>query len=129
MSDKHQGRAPAQDTTFGPLRATAALAALTAFLYAMWEMWTALDAAHAATFVRAPDDKPCASSMPFKSWIKPEQDEAEAKVAAMFPDLVVQRPKFEVKSCADFGGNPPHYSGAGATATAKMLGEYYKNLQ
>jgi hypothetical protein len=81
-----------------------------------------------STFPRAPGDKPCAVSMPFKSWIRPEQDEAEAKVAAMFPDLVVAGPKFKVATCADYGGNPPHFSGSGATATAKMIADYYNNL-
>jgi hypothetical protein len=81
-----------------------------------------------STFPRAPGDKPCAVSMPFKSWIRPEQDMAEEKVAAMFPDLVVAGPKFKVATCADFGGNPPHFSGSGATATAKMIADYYNNL-
>jgi hypothetical protein len=66
--------------------------------------------------------------MTFKSWIKPAQDQANEMVAAMFPGLVTVSPKFEVRSCADFGGNPPHFSGAGATATAKMIAEYYNQL-
>jgi hypothetical protein len=81
-----------------------------------------------STFPRAPGDKPCPVSMPFKSWIRPEQDEAEEKVAAMFPDLVVAGPKFKVATCADYGGNPPHFSGSGATATAKMIADYYNSL-
>jgi hypothetical protein len=81
-----------------------------------------------STFPRAPGDKPCPVSMPFKSWIRPEQDQAEEKVAAMFPDLVVAGPKFKVASCADYGGNPPHFSGGGATATAKMIADYYNKL-
>ena len=81
-----------------------------------------------STFPRAPGGKPCPASMPFKSFIRPEQDEAEAKVAAMFPDLVVAGPKFEVKSCADYGGNPPHFSGGGASTTAKMIADYYNGL-
>jgi hypothetical protein len=78
-----------------------------------------------ATFVRAPGDKPCAGSMPFKSWIKPEQDMAYEKIAAMYPGLVFVAPRWEVKSCADFGGNPPHFTGGGATAAAKQIADYY----
>ncbi len=79
-----------------------------------------------ATFVRSPGGKPCQAAMTFKSFIKPEQDEAFAKIAAMFPDLVTVAPKFEVRTCADFGGNPPHFSGAGAMAAAKLIADHYK---
>jgi hypothetical protein len=79
-----------------------------------------------ATFIRSPGGKPCPATMAFKSFIKPEQDEAYTKIAAMFPDLVTVAPKWEVKSCADFGGNPPHFSGAGAMNAAKMVADTYK---
>jgi hypothetical protein len=82
-----------------------------------------------ATFVRAPMNKPCPASMPFKSWIKPAQDQANEMVAAMFPDWVVVAPKFEVKTCGDFGGNPPHFTSGAATATAKMIADYYLGKQ
>jgi hypothetical protein len=78
-----------------------------------------------ATFVRSPGGKPCQASMSFKSFIKPEQDMAYEKIAAMYPGLVYAAPKWEVGSCADFGGNPPHFSGAGATAAAKQIADYY----
>jgi hypothetical protein len=78
-----------------------------------------------ATFVRAPDDKPCPGTMPFKSYIKPEQDMAYEKIAAMYPGLVYVAPRWEVRSCADFGGNPPHFSTAGAQAAAKQIADYY----
>lgn len=78
-----------------------------------------------STFVRAPGDKPCPGSMPFKSWIKPEQDMAYEKIAAMFPGFVTIAPKFEVKSCAAYGGNPPHYGGNSASDVAKMIADHY----
>jgi hypothetical protein len=78
-----------------------------------------------ATFVRSPDMKPCQASMSFKSFIKPEQDMAYEKIAAMYPGLVFVAPKWEVKTCADFGGNPPHFSTAGAQAAAKQIADYY----
>jgi hypothetical protein len=78
-----------------------------------------------STFVRAPGDKPCPASMPFKSWIRPEQDEAYQKIAAMYPGFVTVAPKFKVASCADYGGNPPHFTGGGATAAAKLIGDHY----
>jgi hypothetical protein len=77
------------------------------------------------TFVRAPMNKPCPNTMEFKSFIKPNQDTANAAVAAMFPGLVYVHPKFEVRTCGDYGGNPPHFSGAGAAYVAKMIGDYY----
>ena len=81
-----------------------------------------------STFVRAPGDKPCAAAMPFKSWIRPEQDEAYQKIAAMYPGFVTVAPKFKVASCADYGGNPPHFTGGGANAAAKLVGEHYAGI-
>jgi hypothetical protein len=81
-----------------------------------------------STFIRAPGDKPCPASMPFKSWIRPEQDEAYQKVAAMYPGFVTVAPKFKVASCADYGGNPPHFTGGGATAAAKLVGNHYAGI-
>jgi hypothetical protein len=81
-----------------------------------------------STFIRAPGDKPCPASMPFKSWIRPEQDEAYQKVAAMYPGFVTVAPKFKVASCADYGGNPPHFTGGGASAAAKLVGEHYAGI-
>jgi hypothetical protein len=78
-----------------------------------------------ATFIRSPMNKPCPGSMPFKSFIRPEQDEAYDKMAAMYPDLIRVAPKFEVRSCGDFGGGPPHLGGS-AGAMATMMGNYYK---
>jgi hypothetical protein len=78
-----------------------------------------------ATFVRSPDMKPCPGGMEFKSYIRPEQDMAYEMIAAKYPGLVYVAPKWEVKSCADFGGNPPHFSGTGATNAAKQIADYY----
>jgi hypothetical protein len=78
-----------------------------------------------ATFVRSPDMKPCPGGMEFKSYILPEQDMAYEKVAAMYPGLVYVAPKWEVSSCADFGGNPPHFSSSGAAKAAKQIADYY----
>jgi hypothetical protein len=78
-----------------------------------------------ATFVRAPGDKPCPATMSFKSFVPPNQDMAYEKIAAMYPGLVFVAPKWEVPSCADFGGNPPHFSGTGATNAAKQIATYY----
>lgn len=78
-----------------------------------------------ATFVRSPDMKPCQTAMSFKSFIKPEQDMAYEKIAAMYPGFVFVAPKWEVKSCADFGGAPPHFSEAGAQNAAKQIADYY----
>ena len=90
--------------------------------------YTNLKRLELATFVRAPDDKPCAGSMPFKSWIKPEQDQAYDKIAAMFPDFVTVSPKFQVANCSAFGGNPPHFGGNNASVVAKMIADHYNGV-
>jgi hypothetical protein len=82
-----------------------------------------------STFVRSPGGKPCPGSMPFKSYIRPEQDMAYAKAAAAMPDFITVAPIVEVNSCADFGGNPPHMPSSGGTAAAKKMGEIYKVAQ
>jgi hypothetical protein len=78
-----------------------------------------------ATFVRSPDMKPCPGGMEFKSYIRPEQDMAYEMIAAKYPGLVYVAPKWEVSSCADFGGNPPHFSSSGAMKAAKQIADYY----
>ena len=78
-----------------------------------------------ATFVRSPGGKPCPAAMAFKSFIEPEQDMAYEKIAAMYPGFVFVAPKWEVPNCSDFGGNPPHFSGTGATNAAKQIAAYY----
>jgi hypothetical protein len=78
-----------------------------------------------ATFIRSPDMKPCPGGMEFKSYIRPEQDMAYEMVAAKYPGLVYVAPRWEVSSCADFGGNPPHFSGSGAMKAAKQVADYY----
>jgi len=77
------------------------------------------------TFVRAPMNKPCPGGSDYKSFIKPAQDEANDIVAKMFPGLVYVAPKLEVRTCADFGGRAPHFSGEGAKAVAKIVADAY----
>jgi hypothetical protein len=78
-----------------------------------------------ATFVRSPGMMPCPAAMAFKSYIRPEQDMAYDMVAAKYPGLVYVAPKWTVSSCADFGGNPPHFSAAGAMKAAQQIADYY----
>lgn len=77
------------------------------------------------SFIRAPGNKACSQAPAKRSTITPAQDEAMAMVAAANPGLVVVAPKFEAKACSEFSSNPPHPSPAGATAWAKMMGDYY----
>jgi hypothetical protein len=77
------------------------------------------------TFIRAPMNKPCPGGSDYKSFIKPAQDEAYEIVAKMFPGLVYVAPKLEVKSCADFGGNAPHFTGGGAQTAARTVAAAY----
>jgi hypothetical protein len=77
------------------------------------------------TYERAPGDMECAgANRPLDSWIRPVQDQAAAMTAAMFPGFVFILPKWEVKSCADFG-LCPHLSGAANALEAKTIGEYF----
>jgi hypothetical protein len=83
-----------------------------------------------ATFVRAPGNMPCAdgaSMLPLKSTISPAQDAANVTVAAANPGFVRVDPKFEVTSCGDYGGNPPHLAPAAAPVIAAKLGAYYRS--
>lgn len=77
------------------------------------------------TFIRAPMNKPCPGGSDYKSWIKPSQDEANEIVAKMFPGLVYVAPKLEVRTCADYGGNAPHFTTAGAQAAARTVAAAY----
>jgi hypothetical protein len=77
------------------------------------------------TFVRAPGNKPCPQAPAKRSTITAAQDEANAMVAAANPELVRVSPKFEAKTCGEFSGNPPHPSGTGGAAWAKMMAEHY----
>jgi hypothetical protein len=77
------------------------------------------------TFIRAPMNKPCPGGSDYKSFIKDSQDEAHEIVAKMFPGLVTVAPKLEVKSCADFGGNAPHFTSGGAQTAAKTMAAAY----
>jgi hypothetical protein len=83
-----------------------------------------------SAFVRSPTDMPCPGNMPFKSFIRPEQDMANAIVAAKHPDLVTVAPVIRVDSCADYNGNPPHFtSGGSAAKIAAKVGAVYKDRE
>ena len=83
-----------------------------------------------SAFVRSPTDMPCPGNMPFKSFIRPEQDMADAMVAAKHPDLVTVAPVIRVDSCADYNGNPPHFTnGASAAKIGAKVGAVYKDRQ
>jgi len=77
------------------------------------------------TFLRAPMNKPCPGGSDYKSYIKTSQDEAHEIVAKMFPGLVTVAPKLEVSSCADYGGNAPHFTSGGAATAAKIMAAAY----
>jgi len=83
-----------------------------------------------SAFVRSPTDMPCAGTMPFKSFIRPEQDMAEAMVAAKHPDFVTVAPVIRVDSCGDYSGNPPHFTNAAnAAKIGAKVGAVYKDRQ
>ena len=83
-----------------------------------------------SAFVRSPTDMPCPGNMPFKSLIRPEQDMADAMMAAKYPDFVTVAPVIRVDSCGDYNGNPPHFTnGASAAKIAAKVGAVYKDRQ
>lgn len=77
-----------------------------------------------ATYVRAPGNAPCPGNLSVKTYIKAAQDESNELVAGMFPGLVFVSPKFEVRSCSDYG-MPPHFTAAAAMAAARTIGAHY----
>jgi hypothetical protein len=78
-----------------------------------------------ATYARGPGNKECVgANRSNDSYIKAVQDEAAAMIPAMFPGFVFIAPKWEVKSCGDFG-LCPHISGAANATLAKTIGDYY----
>lgn len=76
------------------------------------------------THVRAPHNVACPGNLDFKTFIKPGQDAALAMAVATMPGLVSAAPKFEVRTCADYGLKP-HFAGDGAPAAGKAIGTYY----
>ena len=77
------------------------------------------------TNARAPGDMECiGANRSGSSWIRPAQDEAIAMTVQMFPGFVFATPKWEVKSCSDFG-LCPHISAAANADLAKTIGEYF----
>jgi hypothetical protein len=69
-----------------------------------------------STFVRSPGDKPCPLGDTFRGYDLAPADQAFAKVAAMFPDLVTVAPIVHVDSCDDYAGHPPHLPSGPARA-------------
>jgi hypothetical protein len=77
------------------------------------------------TYARGPGNLECkGANRSNDSYIKDVQDQAAAMVADMFPGFVFIAPKWEVKSCGDFG-LCPHISGAANALEAKTIGEYF----
>jgi hypothetical protein len=79
------------------------------------------------TLTRAPGNQLCSASGSTETIIPAWTDVAIAAIAAQFPALVVQAPKFEVPKCADFvnDGDAPQYTTAGAADVAQLFGSYY----
>lgn len=77
------------------------------------------------TYGRAPGNMECVdANRPTYSYIKQAQDDAAAMVPAMFPGFVFVAPKWEHKSCSDFG-LCPHVSAEANAVLAKTIGEYF----
>jgi len=77
------------------------------------------------TYGRAPGNVECVgANRPTYSYIKAVQDTAAAMIPAMFPGFVFVAPKWEHKSCSDFG-LCPHVSDAANATLAKTIGEYF----
>ena len=81
-----------------------------------------------ATFVRSPGDKPCPLGDTFRAYDLDPADQAFAKTAALFPELVTVAPKVHVDSCDDYNNHPPHLQLAGPASRAAMkMGAIYKD--
>lgn len=77
------------------------------------------------TYGRAPGNMECVgANRPSYSYIKPVQDEAAAQMPGKYPGFVFVAPKWEHKSCSDFG-LCPHVSVEANKALAKTIGEYF----
>jgi hypothetical protein len=77
------------------------------------------------TYGRAPGNMECVgANRPSYSYIKPVQDEAAAQMPGKYPGFVFVAPKWEHKSCSDFG-LCPHVSVEANKTLAKTIGEYF----
>ncbi|HVY31478.1 MAG TPA: hypothetical protein VHB79_33220 [Polyangiaceae bacterium] len=77
------------------------------------------------TYGRAPGNVECVgANRSSYSYIKQAQDDAAAMLPAMFPGFVFVAPKWEHKSCSDFG-LCPHVSAEANAVLAKTIGEYF----
>jgi len=74
------------------------------------------------TMIRAPHDVSCGNAM---SVVEPFVDEAVARVAAERPALVAVGPRLEAPSCELFKNDGPHFTDAGRTEIARVIGEHY----
>jgi hypothetical protein len=77
------------------------------------------------TYGRAPGNMECVgANRPSYSYIKAVQDEAAATIPGKYPGFVFVAPKWEHKSCSDFG-LCPHVSVEANKTLAKTIGEYF----
>ena len=77
------------------------------------------------TYGRAPGNMECVgANRPSYSYIKAVQDEAAAMLPGSYPGFVFVAPKWEHKSCSDFG-LCPHVSVEANKTLAKTIGEYF----
>jgi hypothetical protein len=77
------------------------------------------------SYLRGPKNGTCPGTPEHRTVVFPSQDEAMAMVAAANPGLVAVAPRWEARSCADFGNNPPHPTPQAAMAWARMIAEHY----
>jgi hypothetical protein len=77
------------------------------------------------SYLRGPKNGTCPGTPEHRTVVFPSQDEAMAMVAAANPGLVAVAPRWEARSCADFGDNPPHPTPQAAMAWARMIAEHY----
>jgi hypothetical protein len=80
-----------------------------------------------STFVRSPGDKPCPLGETFRAYDLTPADQAFAKMAAMYPELVTVAPIVHVDSCDDYAGHPPHLPSGPAARAAMKMGAIYKD--
>jgi len=81
------------------------------------------------TMIRSPGNKTCGQATQ-EDIVQPFIDQAIATVvAASHTVQVTAAPKFYVPDCATFGTGSPHFTPAGNTAMAKIIGTFYATDQ
>ncbi len=78
------------------------------------------------TMIRGPKGASCGDA---RTAVAPYIDEAVDNVATNYPNLVKAAPKFEMDDCSAFKKGGPHFSAEGATAAAKLVGEYFAGAE